>query len=106
MSVHRGQIVMVDFPYADRTGSRVRPALVVQADDLNAALNATVPAMITSSRSRMVGHPCQYLIDSAHLDYPSLGSADGQLDSMQHPVHPGTEAGSASNWLALCRKHA
>lgn len=32
MKVRRGDIVLVDFPYSDRTGSKVRPALVVQAD--------------------------------------------------------------------------
>ena len=51
----RGDIVMVDFPYSDRTGSTVRPALVVQEDSLNAQLDDTILAMITSSRRRMVG---------------------------------------------------
>jgi mRNA-degrading endonuclease toxin of MazEF toxin-antitoxin module len=32
MKVRRGDIVLVDFPYSDQTGRKVRPALVVQAD--------------------------------------------------------------------------
>ena len=31
----RGDVVIIDFPYSDRTGSKVRPALVVQSDMLN-----------------------------------------------------------------------
>jgi hypothetical protein len=36
MSVSRGQVVRVDWPYSDRTGSKVRPALIALArlDDL------------------------------------------------------------------------
>jgi mRNA-degrading endonuclease toxin of MazEF toxin-antitoxin module len=29
MNVRRGEVVLVDFPYSDHTGSKVRPALVV-----------------------------------------------------------------------------
>ena len=35
MSFARGDIVLVDYPFSDRTGSKVWPALVVQADSLN-----------------------------------------------------------------------
>ncbi len=31
----RGDVVIIDFPYSDRTGSKVRPSLVVQSDMLN-----------------------------------------------------------------------
>jgi mRNA-degrading endonuclease toxin of MazEF toxin-antitoxin module len=30
MSFSRGDIVLVDYPFSDRTGRKVRPALVVQ----------------------------------------------------------------------------
>lgn len=71
--MNRGDVVILDFPFADGTGSRIRPALVVQANDLNATLDATVLAMITSSRNRMVGHPSQLVIDSSHVDFPASG---------------------------------
>ena len=35
MSVRRGEVVIVDFPYSNQTGRKVRPALVIQADLLN-----------------------------------------------------------------------
>jgi mRNA-degrading endonuclease toxin of MazEF toxin-antitoxin module len=30
MTVRRGDIVLADLPYSDRTGSKTRPALVIQ----------------------------------------------------------------------------
>jgi mRNA interferase MazF len=37
----RGEVVLVDYPYSDRTGSKLRPALVVQADFLNGLITTT-----------------------------------------------------------------
>ena len=42
MNVRRGEVVLVDFPYSDHTGSKVRPALVVQADVWNQRLDDTI----------------------------------------------------------------
>jgi len=47
MSVSRGRIVLVDFPFSDRTGSKVRPALVVQSDTLNHRIDDTILAAIS-----------------------------------------------------------
>ncbi len=33
--MNRGDIVLVDYPFSNGTGSKVRPSLVVQADLLN-----------------------------------------------------------------------
>jgi mRNA-degrading endonuclease toxin of MazEF toxin-antitoxin module len=33
--MNRGEVVQVDWPYSDLTGSKSRPAVVVQADYLN-----------------------------------------------------------------------
>ena len=63
MNVRRGEVVLVDFPYSDDTGSKVRPALVVQADVWNQQLDDTILALITSSRRRRVGATTQLLID-------------------------------------------
>jgi mRNA-degrading endonuclease toxin of MazEF toxin-antitoxin module len=38
----RGDVVLVDWPYSDRTGSKRRPAVVVQADYLNGLIDDTV----------------------------------------------------------------
>ena len=52
MSVSRGDVVLVDYPFSDRTGSKVRPALVVQADDLNRRITDTILAAISRSTHR------------------------------------------------------
>ena len=52
MSVSRGDIVLVDYPFSDGTGSKVRPALVVQADALNRRITDTILASISRSTHR------------------------------------------------------
>lgn len=49
MSVARGDVVLVDYPFSDRTGSKVRPALVVQNDSLNQQITDTILAAISRS---------------------------------------------------------
>jgi mRNA-degrading endonuclease toxin of MazEF toxin-antitoxin module len=68
MSVTRAEIVMVNWPYSDRTGSKVRPALVVQADFLNGRIADTVLAQITR-RSR--GAPSTEVIIDPAVDTAS-----------------------------------
>ncbi len=65
MNVQRGDVVVVDWLYSDRTGSKRRPALVVQADPLNTTLDDTILALITSSARRRVGSPTQLEINIA-----------------------------------------
>lgn len=62
MSVQRGDVVLIDFPFSDRTGSKVRPALVVQDDRWNAALHDTILALISGSRRRRVGAATQRFV--------------------------------------------
>jgi mRNA interferase MazF len=52
MSVARGDVVLVDYPFSDRTGSKVRPALVVQTDALNGRITDTILAAISRSTHR------------------------------------------------------
>src|SRR5512140_1903846 len=51
----RGDVVVVLFPNSDLRTAKLRPALVVQADNLNTGLTQTVIAMI-SSRMFRAGH--------------------------------------------------
>jgi mRNA-degrading endonuclease toxin of MazEF toxin-antitoxin module len=53
--MNRGQIVEVDWPYSDLTGTKVRPALVVQADYLTGILDDIVLVKITGSRYGIPG---------------------------------------------------
>jgi mRNA interferase MazF len=52
MTVSRGDVVLVDYPFSDRTGSKVRPALVVQANGLNRRITDTILAAISRSTHR------------------------------------------------------
>ena len=68
MRVQRGDIVLIDFPYSNHTGSKIRPALVVQADVWNQRLDDTILALITSSPQRRTGASTQYLIDISTVE--------------------------------------
>lgn len=46
--MRRGEVVLVDWQYSDRSGSKLRPAVVVQADFLNGLIDDTVLVQITS----------------------------------------------------------
>ena len=59
----RGDVVLVDWPYSDRTGSKLRPAVVVQADFLNGTIDDTVLVQITSTQHGIPG--TEVVIDPA-----------------------------------------
>ncbi len=63
----RGDVVIVDVAFVGAPGSKRRPALVVQNDDLNSAIRETIIAAITSNRSH-VHLPDQLLIDLSTPD--------------------------------------
>ena len=52
----RGEVIPVLFPHSDLRTAKLRPALVVQADNLNAGLPQLIVAMITSRLFR-ANHP-------------------------------------------------
>ena len=64
MSVSRGDGVLVDMPFAQGGGSKIRPALIVQTDRNNTRISNTIVAAITRNVSR-VHEPTQLLIDVA-----------------------------------------
>jgi mRNA-degrading endonuclease toxin of MazEF toxin-antitoxin module len=53
--MNRGEVVEVDWPFSDRTGSKTRPAVVVQADFLNGLLDDTVFVQVTGTRHGVPG---------------------------------------------------
>ena len=57
----RGDVVLVLFPNSDLVTFKRRPALVVQADNLNTGLPQVVIAMITSNLGRR-GHPSRLFV--------------------------------------------
>src|SRR5437868_1444719 len=73
----RADVVIARFPYAGGGRSKVRPAVVVQCDRLNAKIHNTLLAMI-SGNTRLAGtEPTQFLIDPA--------TADGAPAGLAHP---------------------
>ena len=74
MNVQRGEVVLVDFPYAGGTGSKVRPAVVIQNDRDNARLVNTILAQITGTTHRTV-EDTQVLIE--------VGTPEGQQSGLR-----------------------
>ena len=75
MNLRRGDIVLANLPYSDRTGGKKRPALVVQCDRNNQRLDDVILAMITSATDRATSEPTQLLIEVS----TSEGRASGLL---------------------------
>jgi mRNA interferase MazF len=69
--VNRGDIVLVDYPFSDRTGSKVRPSLVVQSDALNCRIDDTILAAISRSTHRVSA--TQLYIDISTPDGAATG---------------------------------
>ena len=65
MIYRRGDVVMVDHPFSDASGSKLRPMLVVQSDVRNQLLNHSVVAMLTTNLSFVGSDPTQVLVDIA-----------------------------------------
>ena len=64
MQVDRSDVVMVDFPFGEGTGSKLRPAVVVQCDADNRRLGTVIVVMITNAMATSVGRePRHILID-------------------------------------------
>jgi mRNA interferase MazF len=74
MNVQRGDVVLVDFPYAQGLGSKVRPALVIQNDRDNLRLANTIVAQITGTTHRAL-ETTQVLID--------LNAPEGQQSGLR-----------------------
>src|SRR4051794_14666623 len=68
----RGEVVLVDFPFTTGSGSKKRPALVVQCDRNNVRLQDTIVAIITSNLAAS-HQPTQYVIDPTHSDWAASG---------------------------------
>jgi mRNA interferase MazF len=61
--MNRGDVVEVDWQYSDLSGSKTRPAVVVQADFLNGLIDDTILVQITSTRHGIPG--TEVLLDPA-----------------------------------------
>jgi mRNA-degrading endonuclease toxin of MazEF toxin-antitoxin module len=60
--MNRGDVVVVPFPFQDRPGEKIRPAVIVQSDAENRRLGNTTLAMITGNL-KATGQPTTARID-------------------------------------------
>jgi mRNA-degrading endonuclease toxin of MazEF toxin-antitoxin module len=74
MTVSRGDAVIALFPNADGSGSKPRPALVVQADAYNTRLSNVVVVAVTTNLSHATD-PSSLLID--------VGTSDGKASGLR-----------------------
>lgn len=61
--IERGSVVLVPFPNSDLQTAKLRPALIIQADNLKTGLAQIVLAMISSNSSR-ANHKSRVLIET------------------------------------------
>ena len=78
MPYRRGDVVLVLFPDSNLRTAKRRPALVVQANNLDAGLSQTIIAMITSNLAR-AGHPSRVTL---LLNSPEGKKAGVLMDSV------------------------
>jgi mRNA-degrading endonuclease toxin of MazEF toxin-antitoxin module len=53
--MNRGEVILADWQFSDRTGSKLRPAVVVQAEFLNTLLDDTILVQITGTKHGIPG---------------------------------------------------
>ncbi len=70
--MNRGDIVVAPFPFQDKPGEKIRPAVVVQSDAENRRLANTILAMITGNLDD-AGQPTTVLVDPGTADGAGSG---------------------------------
>ena len=78
MQTKRGDVVRVLFPHSNLQTAKRRPALVVQADQLQTGVAPTIVAMISSNLAR-AGHPSRVMLLAASAEGRKAGL---RLDSV------------------------
>jgi mRNA interferase MazF len=78
MNYRRGDVVLVLFLDSNLRTSKRRPAVVVQADGLDADLPQTIVAMITSNMAR-AGHPSRVMV---RIDNEKIRESGLLMDSV------------------------
>jgi len=71
---NRGDVVLVPFPNSDLRTAKLRPAVIVQANDLDTGISQVIIAMVSSNLAR-AGHPSRILIETS----TNMGTKSGLL---------------------------
>jgi len=74
MNIYRGELVLVDYPYVGSSGSKIRPALIIQNDRDNQRRLNTILVQITGTTRRSL-EPTQVLIE--------ISTPEGQLSGLR-----------------------
>ena len=61
-SYKRGDVVLILYPHSDLRTAKTRPALIVQADNIQTGLSQVIVAMITSRLFR-ANHPSRVVVE-------------------------------------------
>ena len=69
LKVKQKEIILINFPFSDLTGAKVRPALVISNNPYNRTNLYTVVLAITSNLSP---HPYKVLVEMQNLESGSL----------------------------------
>ena len=83
MNIRRGDVVILDWPFASGQGRKPRPALVVQNDLDNQRLVNTILAMVTSVTHRAL-EPTQLFIDISTLEGKQTGLRQNSVVNAVH----------------------
>src|SRR3712207_5810737 len=71
-SLTRGDVVLVLFPNSDLRTAKLRPVIVVQANELGTGLPQIIVAMISSHTAR-VNHPSRILVTRENPGWKATG---------------------------------
>src|SRR3989304_382060 len=72
MPFSRGDVVLVLYPDSNLRTAKRRPALVVQADNLQTGLSQVILAMISSNLAR-AGHPSRVSVSPSSAEGQQMG---------------------------------
>jgi len=75
MKVQRGDVVIIDHPFSDATGSKVRPALVVQNNARNMLLKETIIVLSSKNLKHIGTDRTQLLVN--------IATPDGKLSGLR-----------------------
>src|SRR5207249_2162257 len=81
----RGDVVIVPFPFQDKPGEKIRPAVVVQSDADNRRLANTILAMITGNLDD-AGQPTTVVVDPQTPDGAGSGLRGPSLVKCYNPA--------------------
>jgi hypothetical protein len=98
MTFHRGDVVLVPFPFSDLSTTKVRPAVVVSSALYHSTEPDILPAALTSQVTAATG-PFDYLLQdwrSANLRFPSRAYPSLPIPKYNAPAASSTRASRSS----------